>query len=93
MPGLRSMSHTANGVTLVSVAGSITLTKAQVIAHFQAEVGTVPVRVTATIVWVRQQIGTALGIDPVDIGFLFDGITLTGITVGPGASAMTKVGF
>lgn len=78
MPNLRSQSIDANGLTLVASDGrSITLTRAQVVAHFQAETGSRAARLAATIAWVKASIETALGPEQVpasSLDFDFDDV-------------------
>lgn len=78
MPNLRSQSITPDGIDLVASDGrSITLTRAQVIAHFQTETGSKPVKIAATIAWVKAQIEAALGPEQVPqalIDFDFDDV-------------------
>lgn len=62
MPNIRSQSLTSDGLTIVASDGrSITLTRADVIAHFQAEAGNKATRIEATIDWMKAQIEAALG--------------------------------
>ena len=62
MPNLRSQSIDANGLSLVASDGrSFTLTRAQVVAHFQSETGGRAARLTKTIQWVKDSIEVALG--------------------------------
>lgn len=66
MPNIRSQSLTPDGLTIVASDGqSITLTRAQVIAHFQSETGTRAKRLLATIQWVKDSIEAALGAEQV----------------------------
>jgi len=72
MPNLRSQSIDANGLSLVASDGrSFTLTRAEVIAHFQAETGSRASRITKTIAWVKDSIEAALGPEQVP-AFLID---------------------
>lgn len=43
----------------------VTILRAQILAHFVAEVGTLFQRIVATRLWIRQQIEDALGADQV----------------------------
>ena len=62
MPNIRSQSIGINGIELVASDGrSITLTTADILAHFQSEKGGKPARITATIAWVKLQIENAVG--------------------------------
>lgn len=62
MPNIRSQSLDSDGLSIVASDGrSITLTRADVIAHFQSEKGTKAARLAATIQWVKAQIEAALG--------------------------------
>lgn len=62
MPNIRSQSLTSNGLTLVASDGrSVSITRADVIAHFQSETGTRAKRLAATIQWVKDSIEAALG--------------------------------
>lgn len=62
MPNIRSQSLTSDGLTIVASDGrSITLTRADVIAHFQIETGTRAKRLRATIQWVKATLEAALG--------------------------------
>lgn len=62
MPNIRSQSLTSDGLEIVASDGrSITLTRADVIAHFKSETGNRATRIQATIDWVKAQIEAALG--------------------------------
>jgi hypothetical protein len=78
MPNIRSQSIGINGIELVASDGrSITLTTADILAHFQSERGGKPARITATIAWVKLQIENALGPEQVPqslIDFDFDDV-------------------
>lgn len=78
MPNLRSQSIDANGLSLVASDGrSFTLTRAEVIAHFQGLTGSKPSRIAATIQWVKDSIEAALGPEQVPqalIDFDFDDV-------------------
>lgn len=72
MPNLRSQSLDANGLSLVASDGrSFTLTRAEVIAHFQSETGNRAAKLAATIQWVKDGIEAALGPEQVP-AFLVD---------------------
>lgn len=78
MPNLRSQSIDANGLELVASDGrSFTLTRAEAIAHFQAETGGRAAKLAKTIQWVKDSIEAALGPEQVPaflIDFDFDDI-------------------
>ena len=62
MPNLRSQRIDDTGLELVASDGrSITLTRAEVLAHFAAETGNANARRAATIQWVKDTIAAALG--------------------------------
>lgn len=62
MPNLRSQSMDVTGISLVAYDGrEFSLTKADLIAHFQLEKGSHANRILATIQWVKDSIETALG--------------------------------
>ena len=72
MPNLRSQSIDANGLSLVASDGrSFTLTRAEVIAHFQTETGGRAARLAKTIQWAKDSIEAALGPEQVP-AFLVD---------------------
>lgn len=72
MPNLRSQSIDANGLSLVASDGrSITLTRADVLAHFQSLTGSKSSKIAATIQWVKDGIEAALGSEQVP-AFLID---------------------
>jgi hypothetical protein len=78
MPNLRSQSIDANGLELVASDGrSFTLTRAEVMVHFQSETGGRAARLSKTIQWVKDSIEAALGAEQVPaflIDFDFDDI-------------------
>lgn len=78
MPNLRSQSIDASGISLVASDGrSFTLTRAQVLAHFQGLNGSKPSRIAATIQWVKDSIEAALGPEQVPallVDFDFDDV-------------------
>jgi hypothetical protein len=78
MPNLRSQSITADGIELVASDGrSFVMTRAEVLAHFQAEKGARAARIAATIDWVKASITAALGPEQVPqalIDFDFDDV-------------------
>lgn len=78
MPNIRSQSLTSDGLTIVASDGrSITLTRVDVIAHFQSETGTQAKRLLATAQWVKDSIEAALGPEQVPVlltDFSFDGV-------------------
>ena len=66
MPNLRSQRIDDTGLSLVGSDGrSITLTRAEVLAHFQGLGGSAASRRTATIQWAKDQIEAALGAEQV----------------------------
>ena len=72
MPNLRSQSIDANGLSLVASDGrSFTLTRAEVIAHFQSLNGSKSSKIAATIQWVKDSIEAVLGPEQVP-AFLID---------------------
>lgn len=62
MPNIRLQSLDASGLVIVASDGrSVTITRADVIAHFQSETGTKAKRLLATIQWVKATLEAALG--------------------------------
>lgn len=78
MPNIRSQSLTLDGLPIVASDGrSVSITRADVIAHFQTEKGGRAARIQATIDWVKAQIEAALGPEQVPaalVDFDFDDI-------------------
>ena len=87
MPAIQSMSHDANGVTIVWSGGTVTLTKAQVLANYAAQPGNAATRRAATLAWAKDQLAAGLGITAAEIYVAFDGTNVGGIAIGPRASA------
>lgn len=81
MPNIRSQSITPTSITIVSSNGnSVTLTFADVLAHFATETGNVNTRRANTIAWAKQQIVNALGSEIIKIEQIdqFDFVNATG---------------
>lgn len=71
MPNLRSQRIDDNGIELIASDGrSITITKADVLAHYQSETGSAATRKAATITWAKNQIVSALGKEQIDLAQL-----------------------
>lgn len=81
MPNIRSQSLTSDGLTIVASDGrSITLTRTDVIAHFQGETGTRAKRLLATIQWVKDSIEATLGPEQVPATLIdFDADDMQGL--------------
>ncbi len=72
LPNIRSQSISADGLEIVASDGrSISLTRADVLAHFQSKKGGRAARIQATIDWVKAQIEAALRPEQVP-AFLLD---------------------
>lgn len=78
MPNIRAQRIDADGLDITASDGrTFSLTRAQVIAHFQAENGSKPAKIAATIQWVKDGIEAALGPEQVPaslIDFDFDDV-------------------
>jgi hypothetical protein len=68
MPNIRSQVLTEDGISLVASDGrSITITKSDVLAHYQTETGSAATRKANTIQWAKNLIVSTLGQEQIDI--------------------------
>lgn len=62
MPNVRSQSVDKDGITIVASDGRVfSVTRAQIMAFWQAQTGGAPSRKSATIDWVKTNMEAALG--------------------------------
>jgi hypothetical protein len=68
MPNIRSQRIDNTGLEIIASDGrSISITRADVFAHFDSLSGGKPAKITATIQWVKDQIVSALGEEQVPV--------------------------
>jgi hypothetical protein len=87
MACIRSQTLTRDGLSMTSSRGvTFTLSRAEILAHYNTESGNATARRLATIAWAKTQIVTALGndmIDATEIDLDIDGTqNLTRLTTG-----------